>query len=319
MPASFTSVPGKSILFGEHSVVYGYPAIAVPLDSISFKIKLSPRPTENHTVVVNEDLGEYLVFEDIDPQHAYRTAIAVILNELKIKRLPPLEIRISSSIPIASGLGSSAAFAVCLVKALSAFFGFKLTNKKVNEIAYQIEIFQHGTPSGIDNTVIAFNRPVYFKKGDSEKFLKIGAALNLVIADTGIHSVTKESVAQVRRFKDSDPLIANDLFKKIGEVVELAKNELENGDSNAIGLLMTENHSLLTRLGVSCSELDHLVEVSISEGALGAKLCGSGKGGNIIALCSEELAVHIKNALLNQGSTRCLISKIFATKGEIGC
>jgi len=317
MPSTFTSVPGKSILFGEHAVVYGYPAIAIPLDSIAFKIKLIPQPTEKNSKIINLELGENLIYEDLDQEHSYRTAIAVILQELKIIKLPPMEIRLSSTIPIASGLGSSAAFAVCLVKSLSAFFGFRLTNKKVNEISFQIEIFQHGTPSGIDNTVIAFNKPVFFRKGYPPEFLKIGAPMNLVIADTGVRSMTKETVAQVRKFKESDPSVVDGIIHKIGDIVERAKNEIENGNSNAVGSLMTENHNLLAKLGVSCRELDHLVAVSLKEGALGAKLCGSGRGGNIVALCNEELAGSLRTALLNNGSTNCFISKIKETKGEV--
>ena len=317
MPSTITSAPGKSILFGEHAVVYGYPAIAVPLDSISFKIKLLPRPTENNSIIINEELGESLIFENLDMQHTYRTAIAAILNELRISKLPPLEIRLSSTIPIASGLGSSASFAVCLVKALSAFLGFRLSNKKVNEIAYQIEIFQHGTPSGIDNTVITYNKPVFFKKGFPPEFLKIGAPLNLVIADTGVRSITKETVAQVRKFMESAPSIAEETIQKIGDVVGRAKNEIENGNSYAIGSLMTENHTLLKKLGVSCKELDYLVEVSLNEGAVGAKLCGSGRGGNIVALCGAEKTEHIKIALLKNGSPHSFISKIKETKDEV--
>ena len=249
MPSTFTSVPGKSILFGEHAVVYGYPAIAVPLDSISFKIKLFPRPNENNSIIINEELGENLLLEDLTPEHTYRTAISAILQALKLTRLPALEIRLSSTIPIASGLGSSAAFAVCLVKALSSFLGFKLTDEKINEIAYQIEIFQHGTPSGIDNTVIAFNKPVYFRKGYPPEFLKIGAPMNLVIADTGVRSKTKETVTQVRKFKESVPSIADEIIQKIGDIVERAKKELENGNSDTLGSLMTENHTLLNEIG----------------------------------------------------------------------
>lgn len=319
MPSTFTSVPGKSILFGEHAVVYGYPSIAVPLDSISFKIKLLPRPNKNNSIIVNDELGENLIFEDLEPQHTYRTAIESILHELKITRLPPMEIRLSSTIPIASGLGSSAAFAVCLVKALSAFLGFRLSNKKVNEIAYQIEIFQHGTPSGIDNTAIAYNKPVFFRKGFPSEFLKIGARLNLVIADTGVRTMTKETVAQVRKFKESDPSTVDEIIQKIGDVVERAKNDLENGNLHALGSLMTENHDLLNKLGVSCKELDHLVKVAITEGALGAKLCGSGKGGNIVALCDGDKAEHIKTALQNNGSNHCFTSVIKTTKGEVRC
>jgi len=316
MPSTFTSVPGKSILFGEHAVVYSYPAIAVPLESISFMITLSPRPNENNSIIINEELGEYLLLEDLKPEHTYRKAISAVLQGLKLTRLPALEIRLSSTIPIASGLGSSAAFAVCLVKALSSFLGFKLTDEKINEIAYQMEIFQHGTPSGIDNTVIAFNKPVFFRKGYPPKFLKIGAPLNLVIADTGVRSLTKETVTQVRKFKQSDPSIADAIIQKIGEVVDSAKKEIECGNLNAIGSLMTENHALLMKLGVSGKELDHLVEVSLNEGALGAKLCGSGKGGNIIAICDEKLAGSIKIALLKNGSTHCFISRIKETAGK---
>ena len=316
MPSTFTSVPGKSILFGEHAVVYGYPAIAVPLDSISLKIKLSPRPGENNSIIINEELGENLFLEDLEPEQTYRNAISVILQGLKLTSLPALEIRLSSTIPIASGLGSSAAFAVCFVKALSSFLGFRLSVEKINEIAYQIEIFQHGTPSGIDNTVIAYNKPVYFRKEYPPEFLEIGVPMNLVVADTGMRSITKETVTQVRKFKQSDPLIANEIIQKIGEIVESAKIELENGNLDALGSLMTENHALLNKLGVSCKELDHLVDVSLKEGALGAKLCGSGKGGNIVAICDEELAGSIRIELLKNGSTHCFISKIKETAGE---
>ncbi len=319
MPSSFTTVPGKSILFGEHAVVFGCPAIAVPLNSISFKIKLLPKPTTKKATILNEDLGECLIYEDLEPQNTYRTAISTILRELRISKLPPLEIRLTSTIPISSGLGSSAAFAVCLVKALSSFFGFKLTNRKVNDIAYQIEIFQHGTPSGIDNTVITYNRPIFFRKGYPPELLKVGAPLYLVIADTGISSITKETVAQVKLYRDKAPSTVNRLIQKIGEVAEKAKNDIENGNLISIGSLMTENHTLLSKLGVSCRELDHLVEMAMNEGALGAKLCGSGRGGNIVALCDEELAEQIKVALLDNGSSHCFISKILETKDNVEC
>ncbi len=317
MPSTFTSVPGKTILFGEHAVVYGYPAIAVPLDSISFKIKILPRPTENHSTIVNEGLRERLLYEDLESQHTYRAAITTILYDLKITSLPAIEIRLSSSIPIASGLGSSAAFAVCLVKALSSFLGYNLTKERINQIAFQIEIFQHGTPSGIDNTVIAYNKPVYFKKEIPAEFLNIVAPVFLIIADTGVRSKTKDTVSQVRKFKESNPCLADNILQQIGKVVECARKELAVGNSGALGSLMSENHFLLKKLSVSCGELDHLVDVALRKGALGAKLCGGGKGGNIVALCEESMAETIKVALMENGATHSFISKINKTAEEI--
>jgi mevalonate kinase len=316
MPSTSTTVFGKTILFGEHAVVYGYPAIAVPLDSIAFNIKLGARPNKKDSIIINEALGENLLLENLKPDHAYRTAISAILRSLKVKNLPALEIRISSTIPISSGLGSSAAFAVCLVKAVSGFLGFNLTDEKVSDIAYQIEVFQHGTPSGIDNSVVAFNKPVFFKKGYPPLFLKIRNPLTLVIADTGIRSTTKETVAQVRIYKESNPSIADKLLEEIGDIVDHAKQELENGNSKALGKLMAENHTLLQKLGVSGKELDQLVEVSLEQGAFGAKLCGSGKGGNIIAICDDSHADLIKSALLLNGAIHCFISKINANTKE---
>jgi mevalonate kinase len=314
MPSTSTTVPGKTILFGEHAVVYGYPAIAVPLESIAFNIKLSARPDKNESIIINKGFGENLVFENLKPDHTYRTAISAILDSLDVKKLPSVEIRISSTIPVSSGLGSSAAFAVCFTKSLSGFLGFKLSDDKVSEIAYKIEVFQHGTPSGIDNTVVAFNKPVFFKKGFSPLFIKISQPLTLVIADTGLRSTTKETVAQVRMQKEANPSITDELFEEIGVIADRAKHDLENGYSQALGILMSKNHTLLQKLGVSCKELDHLVEVSINQGAYGAKLCGSGKGGNMIAICEDALADSIRSSLINNGSPHCFISKIKASK-----
>ena len=315
MPATSTSVPGKTILFGEHAVVYGYPAIAVPLDSISLNVKIRAQPNKNGSIIINDQLEENLLLENLKPDHTYRTAITTILDELNITRLPALEIRLSSTIPIASGLGSSAAFAVGLVRSLSAFLGFKLTSEKISEISYKIEVFQHGTPSGIDNTVIAFNEPVFYKKGSPAEFLNIKAPLTLVIADTGIRSTTKDTLIQVRKFMESHQLISEKIMQNIGEVVERARIELENGNLNVLGILMNKNHALLKQLGVSCEELDHLVEVSLNEGALGAKLCGSGRGGNIVALCDDASAESVKSALLKNGSTHCFVTIVKASKG----
>jgi mevalonate kinase len=313
MTSYAVSVPGKTILFGEHAVVYGYPAIAVPLDSISMTMKISAKPTENDTLIINNNTGEKVLLNNLNPDHFYRVAFNLIIESLQIPKLPALQIIISSTIPIASGLGSSAAFAVCLVRVLSGFLGFKLSDNRINEIAFTIEAFQHGTPSGVDNTVVTYKKPVFFRKDSEMVFLDIKKPITLVIADTGLRSVTRETVAEVRIKKDSNPALFNKLLEEIGIVAMSARSHLENGDFEILGKLMVENHHLLQKLGVSCYELDHLVEVAQDNGSFGAKLCGSGKGGNIVAIVDENQAEFIKSALLNNGATNCFISRI----GEI--
>jgi mevalonate kinase len=312
MTSLSVSVPGKTILFGEHAVVYGYPAIAVPLNSISINIKIAARPTESDALIINNNTGEKVLLESLKPDHFYRIALSLIIESLQLKRLPALQIIMTSTIPIASGLGSSAAFAVCLTRSISSFLGFKLSDEQINEIAFKIEIFQHGTPSGIDNTVVTFNKPVYFKKGSAAIFLEIKKPLTLVIADTGLRSVTKDTVAEVRLKKDANPSLYNKLLEEIGSIVISARNCLENGNYKVIGKLMFDNHNLLQKLGVSCNELDHLVDIAIKNGSLGAKLCGSGKGGNIVAITDDIRSDSIKTALLNNGATNCFVSKIEA-------
>jgi mevalonate kinase len=310
MTSYSVSVPGKTILFGEHAVVYGFPAIAVPLKSISLTMKISARPTENDTLIINHNTDEKVLLQNLNPNHFYRIALNLITENLHITRLPALQIIISSTIPIASGLGSSAAFAVCLTRALTGFLGFRLKDDRVNEIAFTIEVYQHGTPSGIDNSVITYQKPVYFIKGTAMSFLELREQLTLIVADTGLRSVTKDTVAEVRIRKDANPLIYNPLLEEIGSIANTAKKPLEDGDSEKLGKLMIENHQLLQKLGVSSEELDHLVDIAIKNGSLGAKLCGSGKGGNIIAIVNENQADSIKSALLNNGAANCFISKI---------
>lgn len=317
MPSFSISVPGKTILLGEHAVVYGYPAIAVPLSSIALNIKISARPNASDTLIINNNTGDSVLFDNLKPDHTYRTAIQSILDDLHINRMPALQIGIHSTIPISSGLGSSAAFAVCLVKALSGFLGFKLTLGQVNEIAYKIETYQHGTPSGIDNTVVAYNKPVFFKKGFPPSFLRISKPLTLVIADTGLRSVTKDTVAEVKMNKETNPSKFDKLVDEIGALADLAKSNIEKGSLKTLGKLMSENHSLLQQLGVSCNQLDHMVSIALDHGAFGAKLCGSGKGGNIVALVDDARAELIRSALLNDGASNCFVSSIKADSKEI--
>lgn len=312
MPAMVFSAPGKTIFFGEHAVVYGFPAIAVPLIEISVKISIQALPDEDGIHIVNRNLGEDFFLDISDKSCHYQMIIMTILNILKINHLPSTKITISSTIPVASGLGSSAAFAVAMTKAISSFLGFKLPFEKINEIAFEIEKFQHGTPSGIDNSVVTFQKPVFFQKDTPIEFLSVGKSLHVILADSGIRSFTKKIVEELKIERDKHPEQINMEFKEIKKITTEAKEMIESGNLKEVGLLMTENHRHLQNLGLSCQELDHLVDVAVKAGAYGAKLCGSGKGGNVVALINEDKIKSIHSALIKEGAASCLYSKVRA-------
>jgi len=222
----------------------------------------------------------------------------------------PFTIHVTSTIPVASGLGSGAAVSVAVIRALSEFLGHQLTDEQVNGIAYEVEKLHHGTPSGIDNTVITYAKPVYFIKGQPIETFHVGAPFTIIIADTGISALTKESVGDVRKLWEADKRKWEKVFDEIGEIVKAAKEKIETGDWTALGPLMDANHALLQKLTVSSAELDRLVEAGRRSGALGAKMSGGGRGGNMIALVQVERAEEVAQALRSAGARHKIVSTI---------
>ena len=312
MPALSIKSPGKTILFGEHAVVHGQPAIAVPLNSIQLKINILARPDwPDHSVrIYNKDTSESTLLSKLADDHPIRAGLRIILDHLNIEKIPSSELTISSTIPIASGLGSSAALANALVRCISQFLGFKLSDQKVNDLAFEIEKIQHGSPSGIDNTVVTYGRPIYFVKGQAVEFLSLSEPLTLILADSGSRSLTRETVAQVGERLASQPDVIQPIFARMGEIAREAKNELQAGKLEHIGQLMTENHQLLAQLGVSLSSLDLLVQTALGAGAWGAKLCGSGRGGFMVAIADPARAQVVAQALTSTGAASTLIEHV---------
>lgn len=310
MPAISASAPGKSILFGEHAVVYGYPAIAVPILDVNLSVIVQALPTDNRIQIVNRNLDEDFFLERDAPNNSYARALEAIRRNLAVKRLPAMRLTMSSNIPVASGLGSSAAFAVALTRSVTRFLGFDLTIERLNAIAFEIEKFQHGTPSGIDNTVITYQKPIFFQKDKPVEFLAPGAPLTLLFANSGIPSLTKEVVFQLRRQREENPALVNAQFDEIASITHRAREMITLGNHSEIGHLMLENHHCLRELGLSLPELDHLVDMAVEAGAFGAKLCGSGKGGNVAALIPHGERQTITDRLMTEGAAACLASTV---------
>ncbi len=312
MPAVMASAPGKIILFGEHAVVYGQPAIAVPITQVKAQvvIRAEPRFPDGQVLIHAPDINLQATLSDLPEDHPLARAIRGVLAELGVNRAPACSVRIRSTIAVAAGMGSGAAVSVALIRALSKFLGHPLSNEQVSAIAYEVEKLHHGTPSGIDNTVITYARPVYFVRGQPIQILRLPRPLHLVIADTGIASSTAAVVGDVRRRWSDEPARYEAMFDAIGAISQAARQAIEKGHPEHLGELMNENHSLLAQMGVSCPELDALAQAARRSGALGAKLSGAGRGGNMVALAAEPEAERIAQALMDNGAARVLISTV---------
>ena len=302
------SAPGKAILVGEHAVVYGMPAIALPLSSI--RAKAAYRRTTSPLTLIAEDLASPpLVIDagDTESSDPLARMAASTMQYLGLKSLRG-EIRIQSDIPVASGLGSGAAVSAAIGRAIAQLHGADLPAKALNRLVFEVEKHHHGTPSGIDNTVVVYELPVYFVKGRSFEFIEIEAPLWIVVADSGIASLTRDAVTDVRLQARLAPGPTARAFEEIGAIAIEARHCIEQGQSDRIGELMTANHLLLQALNVSSSELDHLVEAAIDAGALGAKLSGGGRGGNIIALVDEASASTVQQSLVEAGASQVMLT-----------
>jgi len=305
------SAPGKVILFGEHAVVYGRSAIAVPVMQVRATASIEPSPPGSGLTVVASDLKKRISLSSAAEDEPLTAAARLTLEHLAVP-IPDVTITIRSTIPIASGLGSGAAVSAALVRALASFSGSPLSAEEVSALVFEVEKIHHGTPSGIDNTVIAHEQPVYFVRKQSAKKvrLNVGAPFTLLIADTGKSSPTRRVVGRVRQAWRRQKARYEVLFDQIGDVVDEARRAMEAGDIRELGSLMDENHELLIELGVSSSKLDELVDAAHFAGALGAKLSGAGQGGNMIALVEESFANEVMEELKEAGATRVICTRV---------
>jgi len=308
-----SSAPGKIILFGEHAVVYGRPALAVPVTQVQATATLSEN-SRGGVWIEAPNIALSSALSQLAPDHPLAAVINSVFSTLGIARPPACTVYLQSTIPVAAGLGSGAAVSVAILRALSTYLGRPFTDIQVNGLAFQIEKLYHGTPSGIDNTVVTYARPVYFVKGQSIKTFRVGASFTLVIGDTGISAPTKESVGALRSLQEADPARWEKVFNQVGEIVWDARQAIERGDTAALGELMDANHALLQEMTVSCAELDNLTEAAHKAGALGAKLSGGGRGGNMIALVLKENAPAMAEALLAAGAKRTITTTVRSKK-----
>lgn len=289
MPCTYeASAPAKVILFGEHAVVYGEPAIAVPISRIRTRVWMEPNESG---FAIQSDAGGGPDLSGV------QQLINSFREDFGIGEMPSETLRIASQIPIASGLGSGAALSCAVTKCLMKRFGVSLTADEINARVYEIEKLYHGTPSGIDNTVICYEKPLYFiKNRESRIFSADIHSLPLLVVDSGIRSRTVDAVSDVRaHFDKNEPLI-----RQIGSLVREAVYALLAEDEEIIGALMNENQRLLRGIDVSCGLIDECIADALRHGARGAKLTGAGRGGNFIVLAKDAENAESLRALFRK-------------------
>jgi mevalonate kinase len=298
---------GKIILFGEHAVVYGRPAIAVPVTQVQATAIVEPG--EHGLTIHAADIDRSI---QVDPHNSF-DPLATIVN-LTLERLncppPDVKITIRSTIPIASGLGSGAAVSTAIVRALAQWFGARLDDAEVNALVYEVEKLHHGTPSGIDNTVIAYQRPVYFMRGQPIQTFSVAQPFQVAIGNTGVASPTRITVGDVRKGWDSARARYEAWFDRIGAIVQQARSAIESGEIERLGPLLDQNQVVLRELDMSSAELERLIAAAKQAGASGAKLVGGGRGGNMIALVDDHTVEAVSAALKEAGAINVIVTEI---------
>ena len=283
------SAPAKIILFGEHFVVYGNPAI---LAAISRRITVSARTTKTG-IAIRSDIaaGEYAEsgFKGgreakavLDPLHS---AIKGVLQARGKKT--GIEINISSKVPHGIGLGSSAASCVATVAAVDSLFR-KPERQWVCDRAIESERIIHKNSSGADCYISTFGGLIHYTKSEGFQKIKSKGSLPLVIASTGVRHSTGDLVAGVKKFRDENGPLFESLALQAGEICRQAMAAIADGDREKVGSLMNENQALLEQIGVSHEKAGDLVAICRKAGALGAKITGAGGGGAVIALASSK-------------------------------
>ncbi len=293
-------------------MVYGQAAIAVPVFQISAKAIIKPdiQAPEGRIWIQSEAISLDDDLKNLGKDDPLAMAIFNTLAHFSVDRVPAFRIKIVSDIPLASGLGSGAAVSAGVIRAVAGFLGQSLSDLETSELAYESEKFHHGTPSGIDNTVVSFGKAVYFEKGQKAEVFEVGRPFELIIADTGIESKTRLVVEDVRQAWKNDAIRYERIFKDIGIVSQEARKAMRLGQQEILGELMNRNQQLLSDMGVSSPELDQLVAAAISNGAIGAKLSGGGRGGNMIALAPNAHEDKVEEALRQAGAKRIIRTRV---------
>lgn len=308
MIQSIASAPGKAILFGEHAVVFGKPAIAVAVDKRAI-ITITKRNETKKNGITTFKSPDLHVNAELDLVHGEIKMITgksgilkyILESVLNAHDGTPIDIKLDMEMPIGAGLGSSAAVTVATLAALDIYHQRKISKSKIAKMAHEIEIKVQGAASPLDTAVSAYGGLIYLSENAEVISLAADLEDSIIIGYTSNRGNTGQMVAGVKKRRDLHPEIMDPLIESVGRITNEAKiiltsKKLEKKNIESLGELMNINHGLLDAMGVNTLELSKMVYISRMAGAAGSKITGAGGGGSIIALCMGN-SVDVFNAL----------------------
>lgn len=280
----------KIILIGEHSVVYGYPAIALPLNNIEVVCRVVP--SEQVWTLYAEDTLSMAVF--------------ACLEHLE-KQQAKIRCQIESMVPEKRGMGSSAAVSIAAIRAVFDYFEEELDAQTLEILANRAEMIAHMNPSGLDARTCLSDVAIKFIRNFGFSEINLDLNAYLIIADTGIYGHTREAIKKVESLgKKALPSL-----QELGNLTKIVEKAISIKDLLTMGQAMTKAHTCLGKLGVSCQQADDLVALAIEQDALGAKMSGGGLGGCVIALVKEkEEAETLASLMREKGAVNTWIEKL---------
>jgi len=305
------SAPGKVTLFGEHAVVYGYPAIVTAINKRVYveaelrndnEIKINAQDLRVPGLIVSIGEGEVVVTTDYGRSLAAMSYLskAIEVTSKFLNERKGVNLVVTSEMPVGAGLGTSAAVSVATIAAYATCLGHELSSEVIAQLGWQVEKEVQGIASPMDTTISALGGTLklWYEGTTVHKTpLALSSELPLVISYVEREKTTKEMVAKVKELRNRHSELVDEIMKSIGFVTNKAEQALLKNDLSEVGLLMNVNHGLLDALGVSTRRLNELVYLARSSGALGSKLTGAGGGGATISLVQNSKAELVLNVL----------------------
>jgi mevalonate kinase len=303
--------PGKTILFGEHFVVYGYSSLIFAINK-KLKIRITFENSYKNKIRIFSNLGFDAEIDNskITVSNSLSTNLTIVKNIHKIighlmsankenihnnNDNQDLTIYINSEIPIGGGLGSSSAFCVSVIGAFYYSLNKKIDKKFICEKSIEVERIINQNTSGVDCSICTFGGLGVYNKISGFKKLRIDIHdLPFLIINSGISHDTIEMISKVKKIKDNDHKLFSFLCKEYERIYNHSIKSLKSKNLEKVGMLMNENHSILKKLTISNSVIDKIVNICQAGGTFGTKITGSGGGGCVLSLIdkSEQTLVY---------------------------
>ncbi|MFI9583712.1 mevalonate kinase [Streptomyces sp. NPDC052236] len=295
----------KAILLGEHAVVYGAPALALPIPQLTVTASAvwsshAPDDLVDVSFTMTGSASRPVVTQASDGLRRLTTEFRTTMG---VADSQPLDMIMDCAIPPGRGLGSSAACARAVVFALADLFGREMAESAVFDLVQASENVAHGRASGVDAMTVGASAPLWFRAGEVQE-LSIGCEGLFIIADSGVAGSTKDAVELLRAEFERHAGAQERFVRRASELTDEARRALAEGRPEEVGSRLTDYHELLRAAGLSTDRIDALVRAALTAGSLGAKITGGGLGGCVIALTRPGQAREVTRQLHKAGAVQ---------------